>query len=178
MQLVEANGGSPKHGPGGTQFPILTTVPAAGRGLSIKGGISPDALTVVTSVQPYQRRDAGNHPLAILNRLSNLDKHRRLVVSVAQSVHTKAYLSAADGSGRVGGEFQPSVVRPGEPLAAFQLPTGQTLDQGAGVEATGSAFVGVAIGEPIDDRPITEVLEEILKYVQFQVVARLEPLIR
>jgi hypothetical protein len=135
-------------------------------------------LAVVASVQPFQRLDAINHPLAIVNRLSNLDKRHDLVVSVAQSIGTRAYLSAADGSWRVGGEFQPSVVRPGEPLGAFQLPPGHENDADIDVEASGYGFVAVTTDRPIGDRPVTEVLEELLNYVQFQVVARLEPFIR
>lgn len=52
------------------------------------------------------------------------------------------------------------------------------IDPNLVLEAGGASFVAASIGHPIDDRPITEVLEELLNYVQFQVVARLEPLVR
>jgi hypothetical protein len=175
-RLVESSSGAVEQGPGGTQFPILLKRPAVGTP-TIKGGVVSGALALVDSVQPYRRRDADNHPLAVLSRLSNMDKHRTVIVSLAQSVGTSAYLSAGDGSWRVGGHFDRDVVRPGEPLAAFQLPAGKSIDPSVVVEATGKSFVATAIGDPIDDRPVTEVLEEILNFVQFQVIARLEPFV-
>lgn len=69
--LVVANGGTPKEGSGGTQFPIgsperVSIADMEGR------GISATAMRLVRDVQP----GASTDPLAILNELSNVDKHR------------------------------------------------------------------------------------------------------
>lgn len=174
-QLVLANGGTPQGGGGGTQFPIIQSLRRDGTDPAVKvaGGVSPKALAIIESVQPFRRRDAENHPLAILSRLSNTDKHRTLLLSTGQSVRTQAFLSAADGSARVGGQFQPGVVRPGEPIAAFQFPPDQPIDPDLVVEAHGDNFVGLAEVSDVGNRPITEVLEETLQYIDRQVVSRL-----
>jgi len=75
--LVVANGGAPKEGAGGTQFPIRV-----GGGISLAHepgpGASASALRILEDVQPHDVAD----PLAVLNRLSNVDKHRTLNVLV------------------------------------------------------------------------------------------------
>jgi len=40
--------------------------------------VSPDAVTEIERLQPYHRADPETHRLAVLHRLSNLDKHRSL----------------------------------------------------------------------------------------------------
>jgi hypothetical protein len=71
--LVVANEGTPKEGPGGTQFPIAS--PEKASIADIEGrGVSDNAMGLVRDVQPRAPSD----PLAILNGLSNVDKHRTL----------------------------------------------------------------------------------------------------
>ena len=179
-QLVLASGGIPREGRGGTQFPIVvgrreaTTKPM----VSVAGGVTPEVLVVINAVQPFHRRDSESHPLATLNRLSNTDKHRTLLLSTAQSVRTQAFLSTADGSARVGGQFHPGVVRAGDPIAAFEFPPERALDPDLIVEARGDNFVGLAEATDVGNRPITEVLEEALQYVERQVVGRLAPFVQ
>ncbi|MCA1706525.1 MAG: hypothetical protein LC808_25970 [Actinobacteria bacterium] len=172
-QLVLANGGVPREGPRGTHFPILTKLRQDGTkpAVIVAGGVSTKALTRIDAVQPFHRRDAEKHPLAILSRLDNIDKHRSLLLSTAQSVRTQAYLSSADGSYRVGGQFQPGVVRPGDPIAAFQFPSAEAIKPDLILEAEGDNFVALAEATEIGDRPVTEVLEEMLQYVDRHVVA-------
>jgi hypothetical protein len=88
--LVLDNGGTPSDGPPGTRFPIIREVRATGTGaprpLAIRskvGGASARALALVEDLQPYRSaQDPALHPLAILNALSNADKHRTLVTVV------------------------------------------------------------------------------------------------
>jgi hypothetical protein len=75
--LVVANGGAPKEGSGGTQFPIHV-----GGGVSVAHrpgpGASASAMWILEKVQPGDITD----PLAVLNRLSNVDKHRTVNVLI------------------------------------------------------------------------------------------------
>ena len=75
-QLVLANGGKPKPGSRGTRFPILFERPE--KPLGIEGGVSESALTVIEDAQPYNAQpvDRYRHPIAVLQHVSNTDKHR------------------------------------------------------------------------------------------------------
>lgn len=44
--------------------------------------LSPSAQTVIERLQPYNTTNAMAHPLWLLNQLNNIDKHRRLLVTV------------------------------------------------------------------------------------------------
>lgn len=174
-QLVLANGGVPREGAGGTQFPILLKSGKDGTTSTVvvPGGVSAKALTAIDAVQPFHRPDADNHPLAILSRLDNIDKHRTLLLSTAQSVRTQAYLSSADGSLRVGGQFQGGVVRPGDPIGVFHVPLQGRREADLILEAEGDNFVALAQAGDIGERPVTEVLEETLQYVDCHVIGKL-----
>jgi hypothetical protein len=76
--LVQTAGGTPVHGPGGTQFPIMTGAPA--KGLKIKGGTNAAILQEVANVQPYASPDPARHPLSKLNALNNMSKHQGIPV--------------------------------------------------------------------------------------------------
>src|SRR6266704_671375 len=92
--LVVANGGTPMEGPGGTQFPIIV-----GGGATVKAApgpaISDAAQRILEEVQPQSATD----PLAILQHLSNIDKHRILNVVVVdlQDVHVEVPESLRGG---------------------------------------------------------------------------------
>ena len=70
----------------GTQFPIFDDERRfKERGEPKIATITGDERTLIERVQPYNdaAKIPGNNPLAILQRLSNLDKHRLLVTTVA-----------------------------------------------------------------------------------------------
>ena len=80
-QLVLANGGRPKLGAGGTQFPILAEEPPAP--LEVRAhpgpGVSTDALRIIEAAQPYKDPEPmmrQHNSLAVLAHVSNTDKHR------------------------------------------------------------------------------------------------------
>jgi hypothetical protein len=68
-----------------TQFPIFTDEREFNRrGIPRITGITGDERTLIERVQPYAASNPpSNDPLAILNKLSNLDKHRLLVPIIA-----------------------------------------------------------------------------------------------
>jgi len=76
-QLVYGFARDPWHN---TQFPIFSD----GRDWTIKApamywSIPPPLLTIIDKAQPYHLGDtASDHPLALLRKLSNLDKHRAI----------------------------------------------------------------------------------------------------
>ncbi len=51
---------------------------------SWQGGIPDDAFALIEGVQPYHKRHDGHRLLAILARLSNIDKHRRLNATITR----------------------------------------------------------------------------------------------
>jgi hypothetical protein len=69
-----------------TQFPIIWQDAARYRekGLPYVSALLPQHRTVIRRLQPYQRDNAQEHPLALLNSLSNADKHRLLNATVGQ----------------------------------------------------------------------------------------------
>jgi hypothetical protein len=82
-QLVLANGGTPKPGGGGTQFPILAEETRHGS-LAVRtvaGGVSPAALKIIEAAQPYSTAaDRYGSAPAIVHHISNTDKHREPAV--------------------------------------------------------------------------------------------------
>jgi hypothetical protein len=68
--------------PEGTQFPILDKWNGKTRKsfLSCTDGVPAGAIGIIKSLQPYHRADPTAHLLWRLNRLCNIDKHRRIPV--------------------------------------------------------------------------------------------------
>jgi hypothetical protein len=62
-----------------TQFPICTTPGNFFRGREYIRPLLGEHRRRIRKLQPYQSKDPAAHPLAILNRLSNTDKHRLLL---------------------------------------------------------------------------------------------------
>ena len=64
-------------------FPVCTkesSFKAAKRGNRI-AGIAVDAEALIKSLQPYTHTDSAEHWLAILDKLANINKHRRLLLT-------------------------------------------------------------------------------------------------
>ncbi|MHB1220361.1 MAG: hypothetical protein ACYC1L_19420 [Alphaproteobacteria bacterium] len=114
----------------GIQFPICDTTKeferACQRG-KIKG-ISDRHMKIIESIQPYWTSESGNHPLSILRRLNNADKHRLLIggYGVMVSPH-QFYINP--GSGRAG-------------IASVSLPRA-VLPTENGVEVSRISFVNM-----------------------------------
>ena len=87
-QLVILNGRTPKEGRGGNQFPILTDPPRKSfRDYACNGplrGVSRDDVASIEELQPYATRDewpVSGHPLTLLQKFSNIDKHQLLQIA-------------------------------------------------------------------------------------------------
>jgi len=168
--LVAAAGNAPTSR---TAFPVLDVRPPLG--LRIHGGVSPEALAAVDALQPYQRSDPHSHPLHVLTTLWNIDKHRRLHLTVLQAAGTQAFVGPPDGTPLVGGQFRAGPVGDGEVFAAFRM-TDLRTDTELELTATGSSFIG--LGEPgpwPSDLPVQLLLERLHEYVALVALPRLEP---
>lgn len=86
------------------QFPICDTRPGYVTQVNQRKRIDgvPDAVaTVVETLQPYHTREKGldytAHPLWVLNKLENIDKHRRLALASGVARHAHVSIRYRDG---------------------------------------------------------------------------------
>jgi hypothetical protein len=103
-----------------TQFPIfMTEAGFRNQGLQQIDGITGDERTLIEKVQPYNASDPPNDdPLAVLNRLSNLDKHRLLVPVIAAVSDTGVWVGSDNAE--VNFTFiEPGAVEDGTKIVAF-----------------------------------------------------------
>jgi hypothetical protein len=169
--LVVAAGNTPTRR---TAFPVLSSRPTK---LTIEGEVSTAALVAVDAFQPYQRRDSQAHPLYVLNRLWNIDKHRTLHLTVLQMAATQIFVGAPDGSAMFGGQFQPGPIGHDGIIGVFRF-TGGEVDPDLLVEGTGQMFVALAETDPwAADQPVTILLEDLHKYVSQTMLPRFGPLL-
>ncbi len=68
--------------PEGPQFPIINKLNAQSKKTFARytAGVPARAVGIIKSLQPYQRANSEEHLLARLNKLCNIDKHRRIPV--------------------------------------------------------------------------------------------------
>lgn len=179
-QLVESKGGMVTRE---TQFPIrdVRRIDKAGKPVPLKvaGLTAADVLALIDALQPYQRGgNAASHPLSVLRKLSNTDKHRLLHVTAAHVADATCSLRFPDGR-LVHGAPADTVACHEAPIAAFQWP--EPFDKAANaqvqVEASGSAFVAIKKAGPWSGKPVAVVLEEILQFTRDVVVAGLHPFV-
>jgi hypothetical protein len=186
--------GSPAH-PTDTealkiQYPICVT---EGRYFGTKKGkwkdgqrfkcarfVGPEAITVIDNTQPHHRRnDAHEHPLAILAKFSNEDKHRKLFASglLAKDVQFSFALTAATRQGRLGRfDWRPTEQRlySNAHLGVLEFDEGTTCDPGemeVKAELTGTvAFAKEGYG------PMVAVwaLEKLLDAIHTEIVTPLD----
>ena len=100
-QLLLASDAEPDDGPGGTVFPIRVKAPSSGSDLVLKarsGDISNELKRVLDAVQPYHwGSKSSEHPLALLNALDIIDKHRMLHTTVLNAEGGSVTFGAPDG---------------------------------------------------------------------------------
>jgi hypothetical protein len=117
-QLIRANGRNPKQQPASPQFPIYAAKPVPRDDWDPWARIewvSPPARTFIEGFQPYQPGNGGiDDPLAVLQKLSNRDKHRVIVpVYLGHEFDVEPVLSRLAGSPDVGPIDLPFYIWPG-----------------------------------------------------------------
>lgn len=93
--LVMTSGNRPIDGTGGTTFPIREQPKQHGH-LRVNGTVAPDVGLVIESFQPYKAAPGAieSHPLAMLHRFSNIDKHRSLHLPLIAAVEPVSMIVA------------------------------------------------------------------------------------
>ena len=167
-QLVRAAGNTPTRS---TSFPAAIERPQAG--INVSGGVDSRPLQIIEGLQPYQRRDQPEkHPLAVLNELWNIDKHRNLALATMKVTESQVFISSP-GTSLVGGQFQAGPLGHNDILGVFRFSDGEIPPE-VEIEVAGRLFVAFSHNGPWGSGPVTEVLEALHSYVTTTVVARLE----
>ena len=165
----------PKCECGGRKYPMYTdVVEYEKRRDKILKGVPEPARVVIDGHQPTTRMDgsASQHPLAILNRLSNRDKHRapQLASAYARNVHLEIWDSSRNG-------WQQCQLK--SPVFADRftvLPyVPFTPQDGARVKVKGESFITFADNEIAKGRPAEDVLRRAVDFIKLYVVPRLRP---
>jgi hypothetical protein len=127
-------------------------------------------LTIIKDHQPYKRgNDAASHPLAIVNRLTNIDKHRMLLLT--DSFLAQGSFGVTLGDLHLDSRYVIGTFKAGAQVASIPL-TFETISQAGAtswddVKVYGHAPLLVTLDEPgiASDRPVTEVLQECVEFV-------------
>jgi hypothetical protein len=138
-------------------------------------GLPEPARAFVKDIQPYRRgKDAIRDPLALLNRFSNADKHRELIVTTRSLLEPGTGLRwEPDGpvlvQHRVGKVFENGAV------IAYFTTAGPPPDTEPHVHSHGAIQIAIqGSREYGGDFPLPDVLDDILKYVWEHVILTLD----
>lgn len=170
----------------GTQFPIFTYPTTNGRvagfhditkkgeperrsGLYMIRGVRSDIQTFIETMQPYHRgNDLPTHPLWVLSKLSNIDKHRTLpvVVAVIASTQLTVFPRLRQVSPTRWIDEETHSIRIGESRGAFEPDAELARASGdVGMECKATIEVTFGQGGPAGGRKVVEVLLECLASV-------------
>lgn len=168
--LVVASGAQPTRS---TVFPVLVE---RSRALKVHGGVTATALTMVDAVQPYQCSVPMTHPLYVLDRMWNIDKHRTLHVTTASLSNSQIFMASPDGNALLGGQFQTSVLRDGSVIGVFSF--NEAPDPDCEIEASAQTFLALADEGPWQsDVHVTLLLDRLYDYLTLSLVPDFEPLL-
>lgn len=143
---------------------------------TIRKAIPMRALTLIERLQPY---NGGNlpphaHPLAILNQLSNRDKHRAIAITSAYSRNTTITIPVGHGACTINAD---TPLQAGATYkTSLQIPAG--INPGMPMKASGSAQVVFerSVFKPALDIPVNVLMRGILDFIQDSIIPSLEPL--
>jgi hypothetical protein len=131
-----------------------------------------DAAAIIKALQPYNMRQNPHfHPLGIIGRLDNADKHRQLILTAAEI--REASLSVTIDRKRVPESLFFGVAHNGTVIAEFSAPPDAEVD----VKISGTVSVAMNVG--LND-PYPEAIEA-LRYcfgIGTTVFPALEPFVR
>jgi hypothetical protein len=135
-------------------------------------GIAEVTLTLIEQNQPYNRgEDASWHPLAIVQNLNNIDKHRTLVLTSSMAAQGGAFGFKCGGQ-IVRGTYLTGIFKPGAEVARFEFTPAEAEAYGCvsieAMEMYGYAPIEPTFNEPEPplDRPVYDVVEECLLFVR------------
>ena len=103
FELVQKNliGPIPRNVLTNCQFPIYTSLPEAAKGkvpvdrkhIGIPYWVPDRPYAYIEGLQPYYRKDRRHHALKVLNKLSNIDKHRHLNTTITRVNRSETFTS-------------------------------------------------------------------------------------
>lgn len=169
--------------PRGSGFPIMKTASEYRRqwtrssGYYATRGMSAEAQAIIEDAQPYHRGHAfDSHPLWVLRRLANEDKHQTLHLVGSAVTDTTFEVVAQRGMTTAPPTFFPGPFEDGAIVARHPVPRAAVPGVGEMQVRFGFAY-GVAFAEgPASGRPVNRVLTEI-RNEALGTVVRLLPLI-
>ncbi len=170
-QLVLANGGTPDEH---TLFPLYEDrivqngKKAKVRKIDLSSKVDPNAFALIEEAQPYHRVEGPTeHPLWILNELSNVDRQRLLILIGEGSTDYRVWVgSASNGaaSHTSNGCATAFPLRAGTKFGGIGVGPGD-FRQYPCVKGDLSPRVAFGEGEVCALQPVTDVLEELTKAV-------------
>jgi len=136
--------------------------------------IDPSAHAIIDALQPcHHGKDAWLHPLAVLNKLSNQDKHDAIHLTKPHSTDTE-YIFMPQGSSRIAHVIRPPVVFHDKTEVVVSDAPSDILQPGMEVKVKGTLFVSLQ-DSAWASRPIQEILSRIIDIIQRGVIAPLVP---
>jgi hypothetical protein len=135
-------------------------------------GIPPAAKEIIRHLQPWEDTKSPN-PLTILNKLSNVDKHRACNFTLAYSRNTNFVIQCDDGT--------VVTYSPEEPLYLGDVHTvnlpidKQLVENGARVLSSGTFVLTFLEESDWDDIPVMAVLQDCFDHIEKKVFGPLKP---
>ena len=157
----------------GLAFPLFKDIDEwnAKSGKSLKG-VPPAAKDIIRQLQPWSDA-SGPNPLGILNKLSNIDKHRACNFTLPYNRDAVFLIHCQDGTVLQVPADNPLYL--GD-VQTFTLPIDKRLvEPSARVQASGTLVLTFQEESGWDDVPVAQVLENCFEYVERNVIARLKP---
>ncbi len=126
----------------------------------------PDAVAVIEDLQPYQAAQPNMLPLAVLDELVNINKHRRVLLTYVRSVPRSYMFTVTVGQGEEWGIPAPFLMDSN----AQDIGQRMTVEE---MNAYGSLAAFVAIGEgPAKGMEITITLDSLISFVADEIISK------
>ena len=160
-----------------SQFPICTKVEQWENhsGTWLKG-VPPDAQKIIKGIQPCFR-DYGTpeaDPLAVLNTLCNMDKHRAVLLTGSYDRHVEFSVHLNDG--RVHKVMLTEPMHAGSPTTIpLQNIHPRLVGTKVRIESSGTGFVIFHEEGAWGERPVLELMFSLLEHVKDRVIPRFKP---
>jgi hypothetical protein len=138
-------------------------------------GVPEDAQTIIKGLQPCFQSiaDRASDPLFVLNKLSNMDKHRAILITTVYDTNLRFVIHSNDSSvhhvavqGSIHGGSPTIIPLPIHPSKLVPKVPVQTL---------GSGLIALREAGPWAERPVHEVLNTSLGYLKDIVIPKLKP---
>lgn len=148
-----------------------------GKGFSMLPGVPDMALAIACDVQPYHMgQDAERHPLWVLYKLSNSDKHRQLslVAGAAQGAYIHL-VEPNDGPIAMYGDMTAGVIYDGDEMARFPTTRDDILSRQLDKKVQLTGFVSLDERPVWRGEPLEEALLRVLGFIGESIIPRFRP---